>query len=66
MTDAERITELSNQVAALEVQVRDLRNAIVAHRGQRDFTGGKESFDYRLWEHVGDIPWGKPLGSRFD
>lgn len=66
MTDAERITDLSNQVAALEVQVRDLRNAIVSHRGQRDFTGGKISADYRLWEWVGDIPWGPPIGSRFD
>jgi hypothetical protein len=61
-----KILALSNQVAALEVNVRTLRGAIVGHRGQRDFTGGKESFDYRLWEHVGDIPWGKPLGSRFD
>lgn len=66
MTDAERITQLNNEVAALEAQVRILRSAIVAHRGNRDWVGGKIEADRDLWAHVADIPWAKPLGSRLD
>lgn len=66
MTDAERITQLNNEVTALEAQVRILRSAIVSHRGRRDWVGGKIEADHDLWAHVADIPWGPPIGSRFD
>jgi len=66
MTDAERITQLNNEVTALEAEVRILRSAICAHRGHRDWVGNKIEADHDLWAHVANIPWGKPLGSRLD
>lgn len=58
---AERICELEAEVLALRKQVDGLRNAIVGHRGQRDWVGNKIDADLRLWANVDDIPWGKPI-----
>jgi len=42
-------------------RVQKLRAAIVGHRGQRDFAGGKIQADRNLWHYVADVPWGKQI-----
>jgi hypothetical protein len=65
---AERIVELEEQLvkargdAAFHAErVKKLRAAIVGHRGQRDFAGGKIQADTNLWHFVADVPWGEPI-----
>lgn len=60
------LDDLINALDSKDCEIRKLRGAILAHRGARDFMGGKSSCDERLWEHIADIPWGPPIGSRFD
>jgi len=65
---AERICALEEQavrdakaVNDLTELIKELRWAIVRHRGRRDFMGGKEQCDRDLWAVVADVPWGDPV-----
>ena len=58
---AERIVELEAEVLALRKDADRLKWAIVGHRGAKDFNGNKDDTDRRLWTHVADVPWGKPI-----
>ena len=58
---AERIVELEAEVLALRKEADRYKWAIVGHRGAKDFNGNKDDTDRRLWTHVADVPWGKPI-----
>jgi len=58
---ADRICELEAEVLALRKDADRLKWAIVGHRGAKDFNGNKDDTDRRLWTHVADVPWGKPI-----
>jgi hypothetical protein len=58
---AERIVELEAEVLALHKESDRYKWAIVGHRGAKDFNGNKDDTDRRLWTHVDDVPWGKPI-----
>ena len=58
---AERIVELEAEVLALRKEADSYKWAIVGHRGAKDFNGNKDDTDRRLWTHVADVPWGKPI-----
>lgn len=51
----------AHRICDLEEDRFKLRSAIVRHRGHRDYVGGKIQSDVDLWEHVADVPWGKPI-----
>jgi hypothetical protein len=58
---ADRIVELEEEVLALRKEADRYKWAIVGHRGAKDFNGNKDDTDRRLWTHVADVPWGKPI-----
>ena len=65
---AERICALEEQavrdakaVHDLTELVKELRWAIALHRSTKDFNGPKDDTDRRLWAHIADVPWGKPI-----
>jgi hypothetical protein len=65
---AERICALEEQLLKAQgdanfykARVDKLRSAIVGHRGQRDWHGGKIQADLTLWQMVNDVPWGEPI-----
>lgn len=65
---SDRIVELEEQLLKAQgdanfykARVHKLRSAIVGHRGQRDWHGGKIQADLTLWQMVNDVPWGEPI-----
>jgi len=45
-------------LAEAAAELRAIRSALLGHRGQRDYTGGKIQSDLVLWQFVADVPWG--------
>lgn len=60
-TVGDLLTEAADRICDLEEELLQLRRAVVGHRGHRDYVGGKIQADLDLWEHVADVPWGKPI-----
>jgi hypothetical protein len=65
---AQRICDLEEQLLKAQgdanfykARVDKLRSAIVGHRGQRDWYGGKIQADLTLWQMVNDVPWGERI-----
>lgn len=57
----EQLLKAQGDVNFYKERVDRLRSAIVGHRGQRDWHGGKIQADRTLWQMVADVPWGEPI-----
>ena len=55
------LTEASDRICELEEELLRLRCAVAAHRNANSFNGELRPSDGRLYDALGDLPWGKAI-----
>lgn len=51
----------ADRICELEEELLRLRCAVAAHRNANDFNGELRPSDGRLYDALGDLPWGKAI-----
>ena len=55
------LTEAADRISELEEELLRLRCAVAAHRNANSFNGELRPSDGRLYDALGDLPWGKAI-----
>ena len=55
------LTEACDRICELEEELLRLRCAVAAHRNANSFNGELRPSDGRLYDALGDLPWGKDI-----
>lgn len=59
--DTGLLARASDRICELEEELLRLRCAVAAHRNANSFNGELRPSDGRLYDALGDLPWGKDI-----